>query len=91
MTDEIHNQRRARIRLEILKALDRVSGFMLGENILFADTNLHLDPRAQLSEFRNELETLEHMGMVVIVPDSLGGPRRVKITAAGRGEIAAQQ
>ncbi len=91
MTDRLHDERRARVRLEILNALDRVSGYMLAENILFADTNLHLEPRSTLSEFRNELETVEHMGMVVIVADLLGGPRKVKITGAGRTEVASQQ
>lgn len=91
MTDQIHNERRARVRLEILIALNRVSGYSLRENILFADTNVHLQPVASLSEFRNELETIEHMGLVVIVADPLGGSRLIKITGAGRAEIAAQQ
>jgi hypothetical protein len=91
MTDNIHDERRARVRLETLIALERVSGYMLAENILFADTNLRLSPPASLSEFRAELKDLEQMGLVVVVADPLGGPRRVKITSAGRAEIAAQQ
>ncbi|HEY3659712.1 MAG TPA: hypothetical protein VGK91_00625 [Candidatus Udaeobacter sp.] len=89
MADTIHDERRARVRMEILRALERVSGYSLGENILFADTNVHIEPRATLSEFRNELETLEHMALVAIVA---GGPldssRKVRITASGRAALA---
>jgi hypothetical protein len=92
MTDNLQNERRASLRTQILKSLDRVSGYLLGDNILFADVNIHVEPRAQLSEFRNELETLEHMGLVAIVP---GGPldnsRKVRITAAGRAALAELQ
>jgi hypothetical protein len=90
MINQVHDQRRARVRLELLKALDRVSGFMLRENILYADLNLHLSPPATVAEYRKELESLEAMSMIVILADSLGGPRQVKITAAGSTEVAAQ-
>ncbi len=91
MTDNLHDERRARARLEILRALDRVSGRMLNENILFADINLHLAPRAHLSEFQAALLDLEQMGLIVRVFDTLGGPFRVMITDAGRAELAARE
>jgi hypothetical protein len=91
MTDRLHDERRARVRLETLKALDRVSGKMLNENILFADVNLHLAPRAHLSEFQETLFDLEQMGLIVRVFDTLGGPFRVMITEAGTAELATQE
>lgn len=89
MSDNLHDQRRARVKIEILKAINRVSGYLLAENILHADLNLHVQPAVLLSEFRGELADLEQMGLVVIVPGSLGGARKVKLTDAGRAEVAA--
>jgi hypothetical protein len=91
MTDNLHDERRARVRMEILIALERVSGRMLAENILFADSNLRLSPRATLSEFRTELSSLEQMGLVVIARDDFSGRQMIKITGAGITELAAQQ
>ena len=87
--DNLHEQRKAKVRLEILRAINRVSGYLLPENVLHADLNLHVAPPALLSEFRGELADLEQMGLVVIVPGGLGGARKIKLTDAGRAEVAA--
>lgn len=89
MSDNLHDQRKARVRLEILKAINRASGYLLPENVLHADVNLHVVPAVLLSEFRGELADLEQMGLIVIVPGGLGGARKIKLTDAGRAEVAA--
>ena len=89
MSDNLHDQRKALVRLEILKAVNRASGYLLPENVLHRDVNLFVQPAALLSEFRGELADLEQMGLVVIVPGGLGGARKIKLTDAGRAEVAA--
>jgi hypothetical protein len=85
MNDKLQDAWRASIRREILAKLDRVSGKTLAENILFADVNLHLEPRAEFHEFRSELHMLRDMGLVVIVsPGRLMSERKVMITDEGR-------
>lgn len=85
MMDKIHDERRAKIRRAILAVLNRVSGRTLRENILFADANLHIEPRAELGEFRDELNILRDMGLIVIVaPGRLDSERKVMITDEGR-------
>jgi hypothetical protein len=79
------------MRLETLRALARVSDGLLNENILYADVNLHVSPRAHQSEFQEAMLDLEQMGLVVRLHDTLGGPFRVMITDAGRAELAAQE
>jgi hypothetical protein len=89
MTDKIQDEWRASIRRVILAKLDRVSGKALSENILYADVNLHLEPRAELPEFRSELHVLRDMGLVVIVsPGRLASERKVMITDEGRTALA---
>lgn len=88
MTDELHDRRRRKIRTEILRVLNRVSGGLLEENILFADMNLHLSERAELSEFRDEITALRDMGLIVTVRDYQLPSRKVRITAAGRAALA---
>jgi len=69
--------------------LNRVSGRTLRENILFADTNIHIEPRAELAEFRDELADLQSMGLIVIVsPGRLSSDRNVMITDEGRLALA---
>jgi hypothetical protein len=91
MSDNIHDERRAKVRMEILIALERVSGRMLDRNILFADTNLRLSPRSTLLEFDAELRTLEQMGLIILAHDQFSGRQMIKITGAGVMELAAQQ
>ncbi len=86
--DNLHDQRKALVRLEILKAVNKASGFLLPENVLHRDLNLYVLPAVLLSEFRGELQDLEQMGLVVIVPGGLGGARKIKLTDAGRAQVA---
>jgi hypothetical protein len=86
---DAHDERKARVRLEILKSLNRVSGYLLPENILHAELNLRVRPTVLLSEFRGELAELEPMGLITIISPNLGGTRQVRLTDAGRAEVAA--
>jgi hypothetical protein len=86
--DNLQNQRSAVIKLEILRAINRASGFLLPENIVHRDINLHIAPAVVLSEFRGELTDLEQMGFIVVVPSGLGGARKIKLTDAGRAQVA---
>jgi hypothetical protein len=88
MADQLHDERIKQMRTQILRVLNRVSGGLLEENILFADMNLHLSPRAELSEFRDEILMLRDMGLIVTVRDHQLPSRKVRITAAGRAVLA---
>jgi hypothetical protein len=94
MSDRIEDEWRTRLRLDILKKLDRVSGKMLRENFLYADINTGLSSsgyrRAEIQEFDREIDTLAAMFLVVIVPSKLGS-RGIYLTDLGRAEVAAQQ
>jgi hypothetical protein len=87
--DNLHDQRKARVRLEILKAVNRHSGYVVPENVLHVDVSLHVAPAVLLSEFRGELADLDQMGLIAIVPGALGGARKIKLTDNGRAEVAA--
>ena len=92
MMDQIQDDYRAKIRTAILKVLERVSGGALAENILFADSNLHIAPRAELVQWRSELETLQAHGLVVILgPGRLSAQRKIMITDEGRLALAEMQ
>jgi hypothetical protein len=92
MADHIYDERRAKLRVAILTVLNRVSGRTLSENILYADMNLHLEPRAEVPEFRDELIALRDMGLIVIVaPGRLYSERKVMITDEGRLALAEVQ
>jgi hypothetical protein len=86
--NQLHDQRKALVRLEILRAIHKASGFLLPENIVHRDINLHIAPAVVLSEFRGELTDLEQMGFIVVVPSGLGGARKIKLTDAGRAQVA---
>jgi hypothetical protein len=89
MSDQIYDERRAKLRRVILSVLNSVSGRMLRENILFADTNVHIEPRAEKPEFRDELIALRDMGLIVIIsPGRLYAERNVMITDDGRTALA---
>jgi hypothetical protein len=87
--DNLQNQRSAVIKLEILRAINRASGFLLAENIVHRDINLHVSPAVLLSEFRGELIDLEQMGLIVVVAAGIGGARKIQLTDAGRAQVAA--
>jgi hypothetical protein len=89
MANNLQDQRKAIVRLEILRAVHKSSGYLLPENIAHRDINLHMMPAVLLSEFRGELVDLEGMGLIVIVPGGLGGARKIKLTDAGRAQVAA--
>lgn len=84
-----HDARKFLVRLEILKALNRASGYALRENVLHRDVNLFVQPAALLSEFRGELAELEEHGLITMVAGSLGAPRNIRLTDNGRAEVAA--
>lgn len=86
---DAHDRRKFLVRSEILKALNRASGYALPENVLHRDLNLFLQPAAMLSEFRGELAELEEHGLIAIIAGSLGAPRRIRLTDNGRAEVAA--
>lgn len=86
--DNLHDQRKALVRLEILRAINKASGFLLPEQILHRDVNLYMAPAVLLSEFRGELADIEQMGLIVIVSGGIGGARKIKLTDAGRAEVA---
>ena len=92
MSDHVLDEWRAKLRTRILETLNRVSGHMLDEWILFADTNMKIVPRSELTDFRNELAMLETMGLIVAVrAGPLDSHRKIRITAAGRAALAEQQ
>ena len=92
MTDQIENERRAQMRRTILRVLNRVDGGALPENILFADSNLHVVPKMELSEYRDQLIELRDMGLVDIIPPGrLYSQRKIMITDEGRLALAEVQ
>lgn len=88
MSDNAHDERRKQWRTQILRVLNRVSGGLLEENILFADANMHCSPRMELSDFHDQLTALRDHGLVVTVRDYQLPSRKVRITAAGRAALA---
>ncbi len=86
---DAHEKRKFTVRSEILRALNYASGYLLPENILHRDVNLAVQPPALLSEFRGELAELEQHALLTMIAGSLGGPRKIKLTDAGRAEVAA--
>lgn len=88
-TNQRHEQRKFLMRLEILQALNVTTGYLLPEPALHNHINLSLPTPALLAEFRGELVELEHMGLLTMVEGSMGGPRKIRLTDAGRAEVAA--
>jgi hypothetical protein len=86
---DAHDKRRFTIKSEILKALNRASGYSMPENVLHRDLNLSLQPPAMIGEFRGELEELQSLGMISMVAGSLGAPRKIRLTDEGRAEVEA--
>lgn len=86
---EAHNRRKFSVRIEILKRLNEASGYLLPEPVLHRSVNLYVEPEVLLSEFRGELVELEQLNLLTMVAGSLGGPRKIRLTDAGRAEVAA--
>jgi hypothetical protein len=86
---DAHDKRKFNVRLAILRALNSASGYFLPENVLHRDVNLDVQPPALLAEFRGELAELEQLSLVTMVAGSLGGARKIRLTDAGRAEVAA--
>lgn len=89
MANNYQDERTAVVRLEILKAVHKASGYLLPENIVHRDINLHVAPAVLLSEFRGVLIDLEQMGLIAVVAASMGGARKIQLTDAGRAQVAA--
>jgi hypothetical protein len=84
-----HDARKFLVRSEILKDLNRASGYALPETVLHRDVNLFLQPSVLLAEFRGELTELEELGLITMVAGSLLAPRKIRLTDDGRAEVAA--
>lgn len=84
---DAHNLRKFKVKMAILRAINGAAGYLLPENILQRDVNIDLEPVALLGEFRGELQELQDHGLVHIVSGSLGSPRKIKLTDAGRAEV----
>lgn len=86
-----HDARKFDVRIAILKRLAAASGYLLPETVLHSQTNLFVEPAVLLAEFRGELVELENMNLITMVAGTLGGPRKIRLTDAGRAEVAANQ
>lgn len=86
---DAYEKRKYLVRLETLRALNSTAGYFLPENILHRDVNLSVKPDVLLAEFRGELVELEQLGLVTMIAGTMGGPRKVRLTDAGRAEVAA--
>jgi hypothetical protein len=67
----------------------RASGYLLPEPVLHRQVNLFVEPPVLLAEFRGELVELEQLNLITMIAGSLGGPRKIRLTDAGRAEVAA--
>ncbi len=73
-------------KLDTLRTLDWCGGYLLPEDTLLEHLLL-AHPRASRTDLLKGLRDLEALGLVVSLPDSLGGPHRWGLTDEGAAEL----
>lgn len=76
------------MRLHILRILDQCGGYMLSEQMLFAQLNIELRPPAATAEFSSSLAALAALRLAGSIRPELGGGLCWKITDKGRLALA---
>jgi hypothetical protein len=87
---DAHDKRKFNVRLAILRALNSASGYFLPENVLHRDVNLDSAAAAHCSpNFAASSPSSSSSAWSTMVAGSLGGARKIRLTDAGRAEVAA--